>query len=173
MCLNCSVIGWYARLDVVHSLCLFAFRRRFPSPSPSPSPSLFALCRRLCPFALVSSFHSPPPGELATLLSTVAKSLISRQSETIERSPTELEDRRSVGKRAWKRLTGCPLSYLDLFSDQTPGWLATIRDTDRYSCVRRKNGDEKRAPSKWRVVHAFRSIVGYEFRSVAAAGAPC
>lgn len=37
-----------------------------------------------------------------------------------------------------------------------------IRDRDRYSCVNRENGDEN-FPSKWRVLlHAPRSIVGYE-----------
>lgn len=46
---------------------------------------------------------------------------------------------------------------------------AAIRDRNRYSCVKRENGDGERIPpSKWRAQHAPRSIVGYE-SSVAAA----
>lgn len=65
MCLNCSVIGWYARLGVVHSLPLSVFRSvpslLFLSLSFSFYPSSFLIPVTLSPYPLAPCTTSDAP----------------------------------------------------------------------------------------------------------------
>ena len=123
MCLNCSVIGWYARLDVVHPLSL-------------SSASLSLLLLLLLLFAAASVLS----------LSIVSSfRFFSRSSRTlgdgsfVEWKRMELVANRENGwidgsiRERW--LVNYRRSNLKVL--ETLAWLATIRDASRYSCVKR------------------------------------
>lgn len=186
MCLNCSVIGWYARLDVVHPLSLFAVAFPPPLPVSSLPPSLSFRRRFILRFSYSSCcVLATVSWNACRVASNCSKS--SFISSTLKKSSgnwLRMKTRNRIRWIADQDVTPWVVSEVvayagdwysrsehDLPSDQTLVWLATIRDIDRYPCVKRKNGDEERTPSKWRVVHASRSIVGYEFRG--SCGAPC
>lgn len=119
MCLNCSVIGWYARLDVVHPLSLS---------SASLSLLLLFAAASVLSLSIVSSFR-----------------FFSRSSRTLGDGPLRRMEKDGIGGESGKwmdrwidsgaMVVNYRLSNLKVL--ETLAWLATIRDASRYSCVKR------------------------------------